>query len=53
MKTQKHPYTAPAADLFVVRFEENFLASGDMAINPFDPNGEVLNVPVIPDFNIF
>ena len=29
MKTQKHPYTAPEADLLVVRFEENMCASTD------------------------
>ena len=26
--TQKHLYTAPEAELLVVRFEENFLTSG-------------------------
>ena len=36
MTTQKHPYTAPEADLLVVRFEENFLGSGDVG-NPGDP----------------
>lgn len=42
--TQKHLYTAPEADLLVVRFEENFLDSAGMGIDPISNDGDPLNV---------
>lgn len=44
MKTPKHPYTAPEADLLVIRFEENFLDSAGMDINPITGDGDPLNL---------
>lgn len=40
MKTQKHPYTAPEADLLVIRFEENIMSNTDsITINDWATGG--------------
>lgn len=38
------PYTAPEAELLVIRFEENFLESAGMGIDPITGDGDPLNV---------
>ena len=40
--TQKHVYTAPEADLFVVRFEESFLLSGGEYGEPGAAGGDFI-----------
>lgn len=37
-------YTAPDAELLVIRFEENFLESAGMGIDPISNDGDPLNV---------
>ena len=37
-------YTAPEAELLVIRFEENFLDSAGMGIDPITGDGDPLNV---------
>ena len=46
MKTPKHPYTAPEADLLVVRFEENILSGGDFGTEQFPGAGLDLDDPI-------
>lgn len=52
--TQKNlPYTAPEAELLVIRFEENLLASAGMGIDPITGDGDPLNAygmqEILPD----
>ena len=51
--TQKHLYTAPEADLLVVRFEENFLISGGEPGAPGAPGGDFIFGGGVDDGNIF
>ncbi|MBQ9653641.1 MAG: hypothetical protein IJV32_05390 [Bacteroidales bacterium] len=43
-------YTAPEAELLVVRFEENFLDSAGTSIDPISNDGDPLGVFGTPDF---
>lgn len=54
--TQKSlPYTAPEAELLVIRFEENLLASAGMGIDPLTGDGDPLNAFDMPEIlpNLF
>lgn len=44
MTHKKLFYTAPEAELLVIRFEENFLDSAGMGIDPITGDGDPLNV---------
>lgn len=44
MSHKKLFYTAPEAELLVIRFEENFLDSAGMGIDPISNDGDPLNV---------
>ena len=48
--THEHlPYTAPEAELLVIRFEENFLDSVGLGINPLTDDGDDLGVFGLPE----
>ena len=53
MTRKNLPYTAPEAELLVIRFEENFLDSAGMGIDPITGDGDALNVfgmqEILPD----
>ena len=54
--SQKHRfYTAPEAELLVIRFEGNFLYSTGLGIDPIIDDGEPLNAFGLSEFlpNIF
>ena len=44
MTRKNLPYTAPEAELLVIRFEENFLDSAGVGIDPITGDGDPLNV---------
>lgn len=49
--TQKNLlYTAPHAELLVVRFEENFLDSAGLGIDPITDDGNPLGISDMPVF---
>lgn len=44
MSQKNRFYTAPEAELLVIRFEENFLDSAGLGIDPISNDGDPLNV---------
>lgn len=48
--TQKQLYTAPQADLLVVRFEENILSGGDFGSELFPGSVFDIDDPIVFNF---